>query len=191
MTEALDPMQAMIDGLRDGSPEAFRAFMMRYRPALERIAARRIEPALERRVTAESVAHSVCRTFIRRASEGRFELVDGDALWRLLCAMTLNKVRDRRRHHRRQKRDLARESDLADVPASSLRASEPGPAEIAAFEEALEQQLAALDDEERLVFDLRLRGLPQVTIAEQVGCSERTVRRILARLESRLREGLA
>lgn len=185
-----DPLERMIAGLRDGDTIVFSEFMERFRPALERLASSRIEPRLERRVSAESVAQSVCRTFLRRAGSGRFELTDGDSLWRLLCAMTLTKVRERRRHHGRQKRDLGRERDLDTAPDGALVSATPAPDETVAFAEALQLQLESLTDEERLVFELRLRNLSQAAIADEVDCSERTVRRILQRLEARLRGAL-
>ncbi len=185
-----DHLETLIEGLREGDARVFGEFMRGFRPALERIAEGRIEPRLARRVSAESVAQSVCRTFLRRASGGRFELTDGDSLWRLLCAMTLNKVRERRRQHRRQKRDMDREVPM-EAAGGDLRTAAPTPDELAAFEEILANELESFTDEERLVFELRLRELPQAAIAEEIDASERTVRRILKRLEARLRDALA
>jgi len=55
----------------------------------------------------EDLVQSACRTFLRRAQIGQFRLADSEELWRLLCAITLTKVREQTRFHMRQKRGLA------------------------------------------------------------------------------------
>lgn len=177
-----------IDGLRTGDALVLTEFMDQYRPALERLASRRIKPGLQRRVGPETVAQSVCRTFLRRAGEGQFELADGDALWRLLCAIALTKVREKVRYHGRQKRSADREVPIEGVRRETPEVSGPSAEETVAFEEQLEQAVAGFSDEERRIFDFRLQDLTQAEIAEEVGVSERTVRRVLKRLEARMLE---
>lgn len=164
------------------------AFVARYRPALERIADGRIAPRLRRRVGPDSVAQSVCRTFLRRMGDNPYVVADGDALWSLLCAIALTKVRERIRYHGRQRRDVGRE-----VPLDAARRvgdGGRGPAEAVALNEAFEQALEGLRDEEQTVLMLRLRGKTQREIADDVGCSERTVRRLLTGIARRLRTQL-
>ena len=185
-----DDPGALADGVQRGDRRALEEFYRRYSPALERLAARNISPGMRRRFSAESVVQSVCRTFMRRAQDGTFEVTGGDALWRLLCVISLNKVRERVRFHRRERRTTERERPLsvaADLPARSGA----GPLEHAVFRDHLDHVVASLDDEERRVLELRLLDHTQVEIAEQLGCSERTVRRMLGRLETRLHELLA
>jgi len=182
-----DPFAETLQLLRDGDAEALRVFVQTWRPAVERLAARRIRPDLQRRVGPESIAQSVCRTFLRRAAEGQFEVRDEGALWGLLCAVTLTKVRDRVRHHRRAKRDVGRELPLEGSDASAIVDEE----EAFLFEEQMASVLASFDDEERQILELRLSGHAQLAIAELLACSERTVRRKLRDLEARLREALA
>jgi RNA polymerase sigma factor (sigma-70 family) len=182
----------LVSGVRSGDPEAMRAFYARYRPGLERVAARAIETGMRRRFGPESVAHSVCRTFLRRARGGEMDLPDADALWRLLCVAALNKVRELRRYHRRLRRSVSAEASGAAAEDALSRAPDAAPSadETAAFRDQLEHVLATLTEPERRVLDLRLAGLTQQEIADEVGCTERTVRRTLARLETRLTEGL-
>ncbi len=164
------------------------AFVQRYRPALERIARGAIAPGLRPRITPDSVAQSVCRTFLRRMDDNPYVLEDGDALWSLLCAIALTKVRERVRYHTREKRDLGRQ-----VPIESAReVADPthGPDHAVAFHDALETIFAELEEEERRILALRLQGKTQEAIATEAGCSERTVRRILKSLEGRLRRRL-
>lgn len=179
--------ETLIDGVRAGDPAALGAFYRRYGPSLERLAARQIEPGMRRRFGPESIAQSVCRTFMDRARGDGYELADGDSLWRLLCAIALTKVRERARYHLRQRRGVQREvhGEAAGDALERSRAATPGPEEEAVFREQFQCLLDALDEEERRVLELRLEANSQQQIAEEMAVSERTVRRILKRIEER------
>ena len=104
--------QRLIDGLRAGDPQVAREFYDRYAAVLHRIAERHLPGKLRRRIGPEDVVQSACRTFLRRAEGGEFQLGDSAGLWQLLCAITLTKVREQSRFHLRQKRGLARETEI-------------------------------------------------------------------------------
>src|SRR5207244_3371258 len=90
----------------------------------------------------------------------RLTVDDNDDLWRLLCAMTLNKVRQQARYHRRQKRDLAQERPIVETGSTAdwhPAAPGPTPAEAAEFADQFAQLIAALDDEERQIVELKLQ----------------------------------
>ncbi len=191
MPEPSDPWQHWIDGLRRGAPDVVREFWSEYGPALERLARSRLAPPVRRRVGPDDVVQSAVRTFLRRAGGDRpFQLDDTEALWNLLCAITLTKVREKVRFHRRQRRGLDREEDF-DPAASGAAAAgpvDPGPAPEAAveFADQLDHLLAGLDPEEQDVLRLKLDGLTNEQAADALGCSERTVRRLVKRLQTRL-----
>jgi RNA polymerase sigma-70 factor, ECF subfamily len=182
----------LIQGLRDGDPHIVQEFCEQYGDRLQRLAEKHLPAGLRRRLGPEDVVQSACRTFLRRAQGGKFQLGDADNLWGLLCAITLTKVREQARFHLRQKRGLNREEPLhADPQASSVagfQPVDPGPApdETAEFADQLQHLLASLDEEERQVVDLRLQECTTAEMAERLGCSERTVRRILKRVQTRL-----
>lgn len=179
-----------VRGFRAGDAEATRRFWERYAPLLERVAARQMADRLRLRVGPEDVAQSACRTFIRRAKEGLLVPPDdADGLWRLLCAITVTKVREQARFHLRQKRSLDREVAVGgddDPGAPPPAATGPGPDEAAAFADEFEKLMADLDDEERQVVDLRLQEFTHDEIAAKLGTSERTVRRVVKRLRGKL-----
>lgn len=175
----------LIRGVRDGDPAALREFFASYGPALQRVADRAIDPRMRRRFGPESIAQSVCRTFMRRAAADEFQLVDGDALWRLLCAIALTKVRERVRFHGRLKRDVGAEIHV-DAEATFGARGGPTAEDEIAFADQFGHVLAALDDDLRRLLELRLQELTQAEIAERMECSERTVRRLLGRLEEQL-----
>lgn len=173
-----------LDGLRAGEEAAVREFCARYGEQLERVAARHIAPGLRRRVGPESVVQSACVSFLRRARRGDYRLDDGEDLWRLLCAITLRKVREQARFHMRQRRGLDRERDGA--AGGERPAPAPPPDEALAIAEELERLLGGLDEDERRLVDWKLQGLTNAEVAERMGCTERTVRRSMASLRERL-----
>jgi RNA polymerase sigma factor (sigma-70 family) len=186
---------AFIQGLRDNDNRVVRQFCERYGPQLERLADRHLGGAVRRRVGPEDVVQSACRTFLRRARGGEFRLEDSEALWRLLCAITLTKVREQSRFHQRRKRGLDQEQPLAVVDDSAAGVAppedpRPTPAEAVEFDDFFTQVMDGLDEEERQVVDLKLQEFTNDEAAQRLGLSERTVRRILKRVQARLTEAL-
>lgn len=182
--------------LLEGDEQVVGEFWRDYGERLQRLAENHLSSRLKRRVGADDIVQSVCRTFFRRAQIGQFELADSDALWRLMCAITLTKVRQSVRFHGRQKRNLGQEQGLngpAGESAFTLREfvhAGPTPDEAAVFVDELEQLMAGLDDEEQRIVELKLQQCTNQEVAEQIGCSERTVRRMIKRVQSRLRDVL-
>ena len=182
----------LIRGLRSGDRNVVHDFCQRYGASLERLAAKHLPAGLRRRVGPEDVVQSACRTFLRRTQGGEFQLADSEDLWRLLCAITLTKVREQARFHLRQKRgvdqEVALEAPSGDSLVSAFQpvARGPTPAEAAEFADQFEKIIGALDEEERQVVDLKLQECTTEEMAERMGCSERTVRRILKRVQTQL-----
>lgn len=178
----------MIAGLEAGDEDAATAFYERYGPVLERFAANHLATVMLRRIGPDEVAHSVCRTFFRRVQGERLQIDGKDRVWNLLCAITLAKARKGARFHGAQKRGVDREQTATDGhdPTSDAPTRDASPEEAAAFAEQLQQFLDTLTDEERRIVLLRLEQRTQDEIAAELGCSERTVRRLMNRVEERL-----
>ncbi len=185
--------QRLIDGLRTGDQRVLQEFCELYAGPLEVLADQRLANRLRSRVGPEDVVQSVCRTFLRRMRVGEFQLPDSESLWRLLCTITLVKIREQARLHQRLKRDLGREIPIASLAASGeepggpLIASAPTPIEAAAFADQFALLIDSLDDEESRLVDLKLQQYTNDEAASQLGCSERTVRRLLKRVQERLK----
>lgn len=189
--EPQDTFAGMIQGLRTGDSRAEFAFWQRYGPLLEGLAQKHLHGEVLRRLGPEDVAQSACRTFLRRAQLGEFQVPDAASLWHLLCAITLSKAHEQARFHRRQKRSVDKEHVLAspleeeDSGAGEFMDRSPGPEEAAAFSDQFQQLMAGLDPEERRIVELKLQDLTNKEIAKNLRSSERTVRRILALLRHR------
>jgi len=192
MTDDTPRSDPMLTALRDGDSLAVARFIREYGPLLERIAEKHMAAGLKRRVGADDVAQSVCRTFVRRAGIGEFQIPDAESLWSLLVAITVTKVREQARFHRRQKRDSGREQHLDSVtPSGEAKvptpvSAEPTPADVAEWSDQFEKLLGELDAEERKIVEYRLAGHTHEEIATKMDCSERTVRRLFKRLQERL-----
>ncbi len=184
-----------LEGLVRGDGPIVAEFWAAYGQRLQQLAASRLAPALQRRVGPEDVVQSVCRTFFRRAQAGEFALADSAALWRLLCGITLAKTRQKARFHRRKKRAVDREQDV--ILGSESRdaeyqpaADQPTPQQAAEFADELFHLMQQLDAEQQQLVELKLEQATNEEIAERMGCSERTVRRLLKRVQTRLRHML-
>lgn len=176
-----------IDGVRDGRPEAVQEFCDRYAGPLLRLAERNLNEKLRRRVDPEDVVQSAFRTVFRRLQGGEFNFETDDDLWQLLCAVTLNKSRRQVRRHGQQKRALDQEVYLHGAAEPGVVASQPTPTEAAILIDLVEHLVnTAVDEEEKTIILLKLDELSNQEIAHQMQRSERTVRRILARLHSRI-----
>jgi RNA polymerase sigma factor (sigma-70 family) len=184
--------EKMIQGLRQGDPQVVQDFCAQYGAALQRLAKKHLPRALNPRVDPEDVVQSACRTFLRRVKEGEFQFDDNSKLWRLLCAITLTKIRETARFHLRQSRSLAREAHLppnvGDSSSANFCPVDPGPTpgEAVEFDDQFQNLLASLDAEERQAVELKLQDYTYDEIAQQMHSSERTVRRILKRVQTRL-----
>ncbi len=186
-------IEQLIDGLRTSDSLAEIHFWQRYGPSLERFARPRVKGAMLARFGPEDIAQSACRTFLRRARLGQYDVPDAGSLWRLLCAIALSKVREQARFHHRRRRSVDDEtqldhrgaSDTAVSPGSQVTDLEPAPDEAVAFADQFEKLLSELAPEDREIVAMKLQDRGNQEIAASLRRSERTVRRTLERLRSK------
>jgi RNA polymerase sigma-70 factor (ECF subfamily) len=196
MAAGEEDLDRLIGGLREGNPEVLREFCAQYGDRLHRLAEKRLGAKLGRRVGPEDIVQSAYRTFLRRAQGGEFQLADGDSLWRLLCAITLKKLYQKARANRRQRRDYDKEVHFdqagGDGEAAGFEPADrqPSPDQEAAFADQFEQLIAGLDPEEQQVVELKLQGYTNEEAAARMNSSERTVRRIVKRVQHVLERSL-
>jgi len=182
-----DTTKRWVQGFRDGNPELIEEFWNQYEIRLRRLAERNLGQQIRRRVASDDVVQSAFRTFLRRAHQDEFQLSDRRSLLALLCTITLNKIREKVRYHNRQKRGIDQERYLDAI--ADLGGSEATPDEIAAFHE-VEEMIADFSEEEQQIIHLRLESYTNHEIANQLQCSERTVRRLMNRIRERFKQEL-
>lgn len=186
MNESLAwPSDDWFESLAAGDPDVESEFWQSYGEPLRRVAQRQISQSLGKRVDPEDIVQSACRTFFRRVRQGEFQCEDSGDLWRLMLTITLNKARMQARYHTRARRSMDREQALpqeANVANPNVEDS------IAAidFADFLDSIFRHLDTEQAEILRRLLDEQTQDEIAEAIGCSGRTVRR----MKERIRESL-
>jgi len=175
-----DESQRWIRGFRENDDSAVTDFWSRYEERLRRLAERNLSDRMKRRIDADDVVQSAFRTFLRRAGQDEFELRDRHNLLSLLTTITLNKIRQKVRHFAAQKR--GGDSDQYFETMADLGGDTPTPDEEAALRE-IEELLRGFDEEQQQVVDLKLQNHTNEEIARRMRCSERTVRRMIKRVE--------
>jgi RNA polymerase sigma factor (sigma-70 family) len=167
-----------------GEESAADQLFHRYAERLILLTRARLSSRLAGKADPEDVAMSAWRSFFVGARRGQFTLNEPGDLWRLLVSITLNKLYRQVRRHGAGKRSIAREQSLDQTPEEMLTPAnrEPTVEEALALAEEVEAIMANLDPEGRRILELRLQGEQIAAIAQLTRRSERTVRRILAKI---------
>ncbi|MSQ97502.1 MAG: sigma-70 family RNA polymerase sigma factor [Gemmataceae bacterium] len=192
MTE--DPSAKLLARVRDGDERAAEQLFRRYAERLIAVAAARLSEKLARRVDPEDVVQSAYRSFFVRARRGGYVLRRSGDLWRLLVGITLHKLHHQAERHTAGKRAMNKEQGMvasdesADGLMELIQAREPTPLEAATLADEVENVLRQLEPHQRPILELRLQGHNQAEIAKELQCSERTVRRILDKVNRLLEE---
>lgn len=176
-----------IRGIEAGDPAAAEALWGRYFEKLVRIAERKLRGRPRRVADEEDVALSAFHSFCRAAREGRFpHLSDRYDLWRLLIAITAQKVVDLIRYSARQKRHVLGESAVPhpeDDPRAGMDGvigKSPSPEFAAQVADQCRHLLEMLGDRELQTLAMaKMEGRTNDEIARELCCSARTVERRL------------
>jgi RNA polymerase sigma-70 factor (ECF subfamily) len=177
--------------LKAGDQDAASRLFHEYAHRLIGVARKHLDGVIRRKVDPEDVLQSVFRTFFLRQADGRVVLHDRQSLWGMLVVITLRKCNERIKYFHAARRNIEREayrrpSDSDSSSSWQHPATDPTPSEGAMLAEAVERLVAALSERERDIVELHLQGLEAPEISNQLGCSERTVHRILKRIRDKL-----
>jgi RNA polymerase sigma-70 factor, ECF subfamily len=190
------------DGARgdlSNEDDAAEDLLVHYLPRLRAFVRARLGEQLRRRESASDIVQSVCRELAEERGHAKFEFEPQFRAW--LFTAALNKIRERARFWRAEKRDDRRLDSVGDDRhLEDLSVGYSGvftPSRVAAAREQLERletALDALDEDHREVIALaRIARLPHDEIAQRMGRSVGAVRQLLGRalrtLADRLRAG--
>ena len=165
--------------------ELDRLFEM-YLPKLLRLAENRIAERFKSKFDSGDIAGTVCRTIVRRISEGKFSFEDDAGFWRLLVTIAKRKISNKVRHFSTGSRSVDKE--ISEAANSIIKSPEPGPDEAAAFAELLHNLLDQLDEQEQKIFLMRTENHQFQEIADELGVAERTPRRKMKVIKEKLLE---
>jgi RNA polymerase sigma-70 factor (ECF subfamily) len=176
-----DLMARLKEGQNDAAAQVFGRFAGR----LIALARSQLSPQIRQKVDPEDVLQSVFRSFFSRHAEGQFGEFDSwDNLWAMLVVLTVRKCGRRIDYFHAACRDVQREV-ATPLPVThsgedwGFSAPEPTPSEAAMLTETVEQLMNNLEGRHRQILALSLQGYLPAEISGQVGCTERTVYRVL------------
>lgn len=171
--------------LQAGESSAAVEIYERYAQRLLRLANKNSSEQLAVRVAPEDIVQSVFRTFFRRATEGHYELPDGDELWKLFLVISLNKMRKKAVFHSAAKRDMSRTQSIGN---SQLSGPET-PSDVLRI--TVDEMISTLPAEQQGIIRDRIQGYEITEIADRNSVSRRTTERVLQTFRSRLLEELS
>ncbi len=185
----------LLKRFEQGDEHAARQIFERYAVRLTALARSRLNQELVRHVDPEDIVQSAFRSFFRRAGDGNYSVKAPGDLWRLLATITVNKLRHQRDHHLAEKRSVQREDSAGSNPdgvanGQKVHEVEPTDTDVLALLEELTHILEPLEPRQREIVVLRLESWTIAEIAAEVNRTERTVRRVLARVRTILDQRL-
>lgn len=173
--------------LRAGDREMHSRVFQRYFEPLARQAVCGLGLTYQPRIGADDVVQSVFRSLWQRPENipETFHSVFGLLLYRTRC-----KLRRKRQHANRQKRDVRRDAHPDPVEAEAVFGftEDVDPDEASDVQDALRRMLERLSDERRKIVEMVLAGRTQEEIADELGWAVRTVGRAVAQARDVLRE---
>lgn len=168
----------LLERYRAGDGLAADEIFYRYIERLTRLARGRLSPNFQARFDADDVVTSAYRSFFLAARDGRYSLQRSGDLWRLLAEITMHKLHRHVAHHTAQKRGVTNEFN-DDTFLTRCVSDEPTPADAAELVEEIQTLYSTLGCQTRAVIERRLQGESHAEIADALGCSERTIRRVI------------
>lgn len=169
---------------RRGDRRAEETLFHQYFSRLLGLTRRRLPPGLGRRVDPEDVVLSAYRSFFvgLRGEAGFAATETPEDLWALLCTITRRKIAKQARRHHARRRAVGQEHTLGPEIADAIEDGE-APEAAAMLSDEVEQLVATLGKTDREILMQLLEGATSAEIAEERGCSERTVRRSRERID--------
>ena len=151
----------------------------RYLNRLIALAQNRLLGVLKSKVDPDDIAQEVFVAFFAMADRDEVKWKERGDLWRLLAGIAINKVKQQFERYSTLKRDLRAESQWAVTV-------EVGDQDVTELAELVDHVLSSEKPLVTKILNLRLAGFSFEEIAERVGRSTRTVRRLLEGLKAKL-----
>jgi RNA polymerase sigma factor (sigma-70 family) len=179
------PFAELLDRLRRRDNAAAAAVVERFARRLAGLARRRLVARVQTKLDPEDIVQSVFGILFDRVATGKLQPDDWDGLGRLLACMTRRRCSKWNAHFRAQGFNVDCEVTPTDwhVPAKG-----PTPSAVALRQETAEALVRGLRESHRLIVLLSLEGTAVPEISRLAGCSERTVYRVLRRVQKRLQQ---
>jgi RNA polymerase sigma-70 factor (ECF subfamily) len=185
-----------LDRLREGHESAHHEVFRRFAGQLLALARNHLDQRIRHIIEPDDVLQSALRSFFVHNAEGQYRLDNWNSLWGLVALITVRKCNRQNERFHTARRDVSRMvappalQDSCSVPWEAVD-HDPTPEEAVSAAETVELLMREENDRGRQILTQRLQDYTEEEICRQVGCSERTVRRVLERARKRLQSMLA
>lgn len=178
-----DDFRRLLDACRAGDANAFDELVRRYKHHVRTAVKNRLSAHLRVRFDSHDFTQDVWASFFLNAIERLDQLPDEKALIAYLAQMARNKVGAEFRHQNTLKVGIGRNTPLDAVGEPRANAATPS-AEVIA-DEQWTHLISGLTERERKMLTMIREGQTHSAIAQECGLSEKTVQRLVARVERR------
>jgi RNA polymerase sigma-70 factor (ECF subfamily) len=181
-----DEFRAVIEGVRNGSPNAVWKLIAEYGPHIQRVVRRRLDRRMRSKFDSLDFVQMVWASVFRNPDElGSLE--QPEDLIRYLAALARRKVINeyRRRIVNNTKYNSSREQSLSINgihKVDELSSQRATPSQIAMAREQWERLVAQQPERDRSIVQMRIGGATFLEISQQLGINERTARKVIDRL---------
>lgn len=190
MVESKSRFQSLMQEIAGGSEAAVEKLLGLYGEHLCRAVRRRLNPALRSKFDTSDFVQAVWASFFcNRGELARFQ--HSRELVAFLTRMASNKVVDECRHRLgTEKANVNRERSISEDESQEMGVPgrEPTPSQVAIVHEAWERMQDGVPSQYREILDLRAAGETLEEIALRLRVNEKTIRRVLRRLQGRMEE---
>ena len=178
--------ESLLKQVQDGSESAAWSLVETYGPHILRSVRRLLDNRLRRRLDSQDFVQAVWASVFAKPQKLVAMRQPGELIAYLAVITRNTVIEEARRQKTTQKRAMSRECSLNDsvtTPAGhDQRSSQPTPSEVAIAREQWERMSQNQPEHYRRIIVLRLNGHTYQSIADELGLSERTVRRVLDQL---------
>jgi RNA polymerase sigma-70 factor (ECF subfamily) len=190
MDEAADDFADLLARARAGDEEAAARLAQQYEPKVRIVARVLLGPALRPYLDSMDLVQSVHRSLLRGLRQDKFDLPAPDNLVALAVTLVRHKVARQWSRHRRQQRLEVGQPGSEGLPQLlvSLSSPQPGPAQVAELQDAVQHLCSSLNETDRRILERRLDGHQTAEIAQELGLSPVALRVRLSRLRQRLQD---
>lgn len=183
----------LMDAMAEGSEEAAWQLTDLYTPHIMRAVRSSLPKRIRAKVDSQDFVQSVWASILlKRGRLAQFQ--NPEQFIGYLAAMAKNKVVDKYRHFRTQKKDVHSEVKIptldrkspALVPENSdegtIPSSDPTPSQVAVAREGWRQLINQSSERDRQIVSMRIQGQTYGAIANSLKVNEKTVQRALNRM---------
>jgi RNA polymerase sigma-70 factor (ECF subfamily) len=169
--------RVLLERFRRGQQDAATQIYLRYAERLRALARSKCGRDLARLVDADDIVQVVFGSFFRRASQGQYDVPDGEELWNLFLVLALNRIRSVGAFHRAAKRDVRLTRGAEGTALGDRLQDDDTPTRFLRL--AIQDALRRLPGPHQEMIELRIQGHEVAEIAAKTGRSRRSVERVL------------